>query len=69
MTIEMIENNELKTMNVEDLGDRKNYFLFLQILNYFDDFVHETPVWANSIVQAVRMRQLAEFANSSAATA
>ena len=50
MRITLLENSEQKEITVEDCGERKNAFLFLQMLNHFDPFVHRHPVWENQII-------------------
>ena len=63
MLIAMIERGHKHTINVQDCGKAKNAFLFLQMLNHFDPFIHERPFWQNSIMRAAMLNSMA---NSSA---
>ena len=46
--MQIIENNpdgSIKNINVQECGRRVNAFLFLTMLNHYDPFVHEPPLW------------------------
>lgn len=75
MQIEMIEKGELKTIYIRQqskhtLEERQ----FLEMLNHFDKFVHEMPLWQNSIVRAALINSMHDYdlynqkANASSAT-
>ena len=67
MLITEIANGEEKQIRV-DTGN-KTSFIFLAMLNHFDPFVHEWPIWKNRIITKTRMAMMAEYTNSSSATA
>ena len=67
MTIEMIEKGEVKTITVQDLGsERKNSRLFHDMLNHFDPFWIERPVWTSTgrMITWSQLREDAMLASS-----
>lgn len=69
IVLEMTEDGELKTINVQDMGAKKNAFVFLSLMNGLDVFVHEIPIWKNKIWTAVSYQNISDYSNSSSATA
>ena len=47
--IETAQDGQIKTIDVQECGRRVNAFLFLTMLNHYDKFVHEMPMWKNKI--------------------
>ena len=69
MLIEELSGGEIKKIFAQDLGTRKNAYIFLETLNHLDPFIHEQPVWQSSIWTAYQSSMMKDFTNASSATA
>lgn len=49
MHITVTEHGIKQEMDVQDMGERKNAYIFLNVLNQFDPFIHIDPVWVSEI--------------------